>query len=277
MALAKNLNPRKKTLKIPKFKKMNKWVIYSIVIFSIIILVFGVVLLTPHVIPQNNKKTEVKYETGDRPLVQKLSLWVTADGGLFMREKPEPKSRSLLIIPNGTQLTAEETQGDWYKVTYQEKTGWISKSYTTTQPPAEDPIKDWKTYQNKNIGYSLRYPVSWVVQDYGSNPATESESYVGLGTQLSPSLDPSQLPLVIIRTTKKSQEIVEADLSKQSNVVVENITVSGIAGKKFTYNASSGVQMTTFVVLKGATVFIFEETGGYADELTKIVGSIILS
>lgn len=277
MALAKNLNPRKNKLKLPKFKKMNKWVVYGVIAISVVILSFGIVLIIPHIFPKSSEKVEVKYETGDRPLAQKTILWVTAEGGLFMRENPDSKSRAISLIPDRTQLTAEEIQGDWYKVIYQEKSGWINKGYTTTQAPAEDPTKNWQTYQNKTAGYSIRYPMEWVVQDYGSNPATGSDNYLGIGPQLPPTLDPSQLPPVVLRTTKNTLESIESNLSKQSSVVVEQTTISGISGKKFTYNASSGVQMTTFVILKGSTVFIFEETGGYSDELNKIIQTIILS
>lgn len=256
---------------------MNKWSLGLILVLAFGALFFGTTLLFPHLFTKESEKAEIKYETGDRPLPQKVDVWIVADGGLFMRENADSKSQIISIIPNGTKLTAEETLGEWYKVNYQGKTGWINKSYTTNQAPAENPTNSWQTYQNKAVGYSLRYPTEWVAQDYGANPATGSESYVGIGAQLPASLDPSRLPPIVVRTSKKSLADVESEFSKQSNVITEAVSISGVAGKKFTYNASSGVQMTTCVIGKGSTVFIFEETGGFSDEFMKIIGTVIFS
>lgn len=40
------------------------------------------------------------------------------------------------------------------------------------ESPSPDPFQAWKTYQNQNLGFSLRYPKEWYVrqyQDYAAN------------------------------------------------------------------------------------------------------------
>lgn len=277
MALARNLNPKKfdfkSKIKLPKWKK-SVWI--GLLAGAILVGAFGVIFIT-RVIPKEEDKKEIVLETGDRPLPQVTNLWVTADGGLIMREGPDKGSKQLLLIPNGTQLSATELSGDWYKITYMDKTGWVNKGYVTTTPPAEDPTKDWNNFSNKNFGYTLRYPKEWVAQDYGANPASGSQSYVGFGLQLSATLDPVLLPPVIIRITDKTKEQTDEYYTKTANVIAESATVSGLAASKYIYNASSGTQMTAYIVARGATTIIIEETGGYQDELTKIIASLNLT
>jgi SH3-like domain-containing protein len=274
MALARNLNRRKP--KIKKFNFKKKWAYFAIGIVVVLVAIYGVLNLS-RIVTGGSKKQELKYETGDRPLPQKISLWVVADGGLKLRETPDSKGKIIILIPNGTQLTAEEVRDDWYKVVYMDKTGWVSKNYITTQAPAEDPTKNWKSYQNKSFYYSLRYPIDWVAQDYGANPASESVSYVGFGPQLGAALDPNNVPPVIVRVTTKSAEAVEAGYKPMAGFVAEAATISSLPSKKCTFSSSSGVQITVYIVAKGSQTYIFEDTGGYSEELSKILASVILS
>lgn len=225
---------------------------------------------------RNDKKMTIKYDTGDKPLPQQVNLWVSADGGLFMRASADAKSKIVIIIPNGTQLTAIKTEGDWYQVSYMNKTGWVNKAYVTTQAPAQDPTKDWKTFQNSANSYSVRYPTDWVVQDYGANPASNSASYVAFGTQLPASLDPNNLPPVIVRIVNGGADAVAGPYKSASGSTATATTISGLPGTVYTYTASSGVQMTAYVVAKGAQTYVIEETGGYADQLQKMVSSLNL-
>lgn len=274
MPIARNLGNKAKIPKI-KLPKPKKWMIWGAVFLALVIGIFGVVSLV-RVLQPKAQKEEIKVPTGDRPLPQTISLWVTAEGGLTMRENPDVKSSRLYLIPFRTQLVATESGGDWYKVTYMDKTGWVNKNFVTTQAPAEDPTKNWNTFVNKNFGYSLRYPKEWVAQDYGANPATNSTNYVALGPQLPATLDPSKLAPVIIRITTQTKDQIETSYKNNQGAVLEPVTVSGIAASKITYNSSSGTQMTAYVVAKGSSTVVIEETGGYADELAKIIASLNL-
>jgi hypothetical protein len=103
MALARNLKPKRFNFKL-KFKmpKLKKPVIYGLVALAILIGTFGVIYLV-RVIPKGNDKKEIKLETGDRPLPQATTLWVTADGGLIMREGADKGSKQLISKGTGTK------------------------------------------------------------------------------------------------------------------------------------------------------------------------------
>lgn len=52
---------------------------------------------------------------------------------LHLRRNPTPESESLALIPSGTQLVVEGVNdtGEWYQVTYNGVTGWISSTYVS--------------------------------------------------------------------------------------------------------------------------------------------------
>jgi hypothetical protein len=274
MALAKNLQKKKYGKKI-KLSKLNAKAIWLLVFVAVLLGVYGLINLS-RIAPSTSQKAEIKLETGDRPLPQKVQLWVTADGGLNMRAEPQPKAKIVILIPSGTQLEAEETEGDWYKVSFMNKTGWVNKGYVTTQPPAEDPAKDYKTLIEKDQGFSLRYPKDWVYQNYGANPATSSRAYYAFGAQLGPQLDPVNLPPIILRISEKEKNVIDGQYVALGGVP-EEASVSNLAATKYTYNSSSGVQMTAYIVAKGAVTYIIEETGGYFTELELIVKNLTLN
>lgn len=56
---------------------------------------------------------------------------VTASGGLNLRETPSSAGNVLITIPTGTTLNLTDKQDQWYKTTYQSKTGWVSADYLT--------------------------------------------------------------------------------------------------------------------------------------------------
>lgn len=56
---------------------------------------------------------------------------VTASGGLNLRDAPSSTGTALVTIPNGTAVDLGQKQGQWYKTTYQSKTGWISADYVS--------------------------------------------------------------------------------------------------------------------------------------------------
>lgn len=272
MTLARNIQKRRTNkFRFPKIKKKSLLILVPVFLGFVGFAGYNLY----RVLPIKNQKMEIKYETGDRPLPQVTALWVTADGGLYLREESQPKGKILILIPNGTKLEATEVKDDWYKVTYMEKTGWVSKNYVTTQAPAEEPTKNWNTYTDKNYSYSVRYPKDWVYVDYGENPATNSKSYIAFGQQLAPQLDPINLPPVILRVSNESAEKINGDYNSRGGTA-EAVTVSTLSGTRYTYNSSSGIQMTAYVVARGTVTFIIEETGGYSDDLGRLVGTINL-
>ncbi|MHB8072210.1 N-acetylmuramoyl-L-alanine amidase [Desulfosporosinus fructosivorans] len=90
---------------------------------------------------------------------------VTASGGLNLRDSPSSTGTALLTIPNGTTVDLSEKQGQWYKTTYQSKTGWISADYVS---PA--------TTYNINSTTSLDLSVNGTVYILGGTAIISSNS-----------------------------------------------------------------------------------------------------
>lgn len=55
----------------------------------------------------------------------------TASGGLNLRDTPSSTGKALVTIPEGTTINLIDLQNQWYKTTYQSKTGWVSAAYVT--------------------------------------------------------------------------------------------------------------------------------------------------
>jgi hypothetical protein len=270
MVLATNLNkPVKKQTFFQNIRK--NWVLY-LAIVSIILGGYGVLNLTRVVAPVD-KKGEIKYSTGDQPLPEKIQIWVTAKDGLYLREKAAPKSKILILIPSGTQLEATKLTDGWYQVQYKGRSGWVNKSYVTTEAPATDPTADWNNFSNSSLGLTLRYPKDWSQADYGTS-VVGSTSAFGFGPNVALKYSVVSPPPVIFRVSGVGKAKEELAYKSKSGVT-EAATISGVAGSKITYQ-SSGVQMTAFVFQKGSSTYVIEESGGYLDILSSIVKSINL-
>lgn len=56
---------------------------------------------------------------------------ITASGGLNLRDTPASTGKVLGTIPKGTIIDLLTLQNNWYKTTYQSKTGWVSADFVT--------------------------------------------------------------------------------------------------------------------------------------------------
>ncbi|MDO4174257.1 MAG: SH3 domain-containing protein [Eubacteriales bacterium] len=63
------------------------------------------------------------------------TVYVTASS-LNVREKPNTSAKTIGTLKKNTAVEVKSSQGDWYQITYNGKTGYISKKYTTTTKPA---------------------------------------------------------------------------------------------------------------------------------------------
>ena len=70
----------------------------------------------------------------------KLMGMVTAMGGLNLRETPSVTGGILCIIPRGATVDLSQKEGDWYKITYDKHTGWLSANYITPTPSDNTPV-----------------------------------------------------------------------------------------------------------------------------------------
>lgn len=88
---------------------------------------------------------------------QNKSLYVAAKSGLSIREKPDPAATVIGKIPYGTKvsitypeeavkISTEGMEGEWVKVTYAGKSGFIVNSYLLSMPPPKTGTGTMKQY-----------------------------------------------------------------------------------------------------------------------------------
>lgn len=124
------------------------------------------------------KKEEIKEEPKKEETTTGKSVYVTSEGGLNMRKEPDSKSEVIAVIPNGTKLDVLDEQGEWYKVKYEGKEGWVWKGYTSEESPL--------VYKNEEYGFQLTFPSNWsnykvVKKDIDNGDGTTSPTfYVGI-------------------------------------------------------------------------------------------------
>lgn len=265
-------------MKRPIDNKRSRAVLLAISALSVLLIIFSAYSLTKNK-PVNGEKEEIKLETGDRPLKKELEIYVNADGGLSLRADRSPDSARLDLIPNNTKLVATEELDGWYKVTYGEKTGWISKQYTTTVVPAADPTSSWAVFSS-TAGYKVKYQTGWKAQDYGANETLKSSSVVAFSNMDLPASIPAGsefiAPVTFMVSTKTLDDANKA-YSTIAGVKAETLTVAGQVANKYTYtSASSNTQMTAIVFTAGGSVYVLSEGGGYADDLLKMVATFTI-
>ncbi|MDD5693058.1 MAG: SH3 domain-containing protein [Patescibacteria group bacterium] len=275
--LSRNLK-RKSRPKIGTNKK--KRVIISVILAFALFFIFYGFYKVNSLKPSDGKKQDVKVETGDRPLKKTTTIYINADGGLSLRKERSSKSERLTLIPNKTQLEASQELDGWYKVSYNGKEGWIAKEYTTTQAPAEDPAKGWTTYSNATYGFKVRYPLGWKYQDYGANPANKSLSLIAFSNQDLPATVPQGsdfIAPVMLQVSSKTIDEANAEYGSISGVTPEKITIAGTPATKYTYTSvSSNTQVTAIVFSVGGKTYIFNEGGGYGEDLVKMANTFSL-
>jgi len=224
-------------------------------------------------------KVDIKLETGDRPIPKEDAVYVNADGGLSLRSDRNPNSQRLELIPNGTKLTATQELDGWYQVSYNDNTGWVSKQYTTTVVPAEDPTKGWAVFSSTS-GYKVKYQTGWKAQDYGANTALGASSLAAFSNQDLPTTLPvgsEFIAPVTVSVSTKTIDAAQQGYATIAGVVVEATTIAGVPATKYTYTSStSNTQMTAIVFTASGKVFILAEGGGYAEDLLKMAATFTI-
>lgn len=61
-----------------------------------------------------------------------LDCWVSANGGLNLRYGPGKNFNVIVLIPDGSYVTAYADQGSWAFVEYNGRQGWVNSAYLTT-------------------------------------------------------------------------------------------------------------------------------------------------
>ncbi|MEI6266425.1 MAG: SH3 domain-containing protein [bacterium] len=251
---------------------------FLVIIFSLFVIIYSVYYFMAQK-PGSGQKIVSKIQTGDQPLTKELVVFINADGGLSLRNDRSTTSKRLALIPNGTKLTITQELDGWYKVLYESKEGWISKQYTTTNAPPEDPTKDWQIYSSAS-GYKIKYQPGWKAQDYGNNESLATTSIVAFSNQDLPSTIPAGsdfIAPIIVKILTKNIDDITKEYTSMSGVQIEAITVAGKPGQKYTYMMlSTNTQVTAVILNTGPQVFILSEAGGYGDDLLKMLNTLTI-
>jgi len=250
----------------------------ALILLSAIVIIYSVFYFMSQK-PGSGQKIVSKVQTGDQPLLKELVVFINADGGLSLRAERSTTSKRLALVPNGTKLTITQELDGWYKVSYEGKEGWISKQYTTTDTPPEDPTKDWQTFSS-TAGYKIKYQPGWKAQDYGKNDSLATTSIVALSNQDLPLTIPvgsDFIAPIVVRILTKNIDDITKEYTSMPGVQAEVITVAGRTGQKYTYTMSStNTQVTAVVLNTGSQVFVFSEAGGYAEDLLKMLNTLTI-
>jgi len=149
------------TLSLDEPKKKT-WLIVLLTVLATLLIAGGAYVAWQSYTADKELKAEEKIEN---PVVEKTetpvttptttekSVYTTAPEGLNLRKEPKADAEVLAIIPIGTKLVVLETSGDWVKVEYDSKLGWVAKLYTSETNPL--------AYQNTTYGFGLTFPSTW--------------------------------------------------------------------------------------------------------------------
>lgn len=260
-----------------KGKKNYPKIVFLVVIIAVIAFgAYGAFNLF-NLAPREEDKKEIILETGDRPLPEEVKIRVVASGGLNMRSEPNTKSSILTIIPNNTELIAIEIDGEWYRVSFNNQTGWVHNDFVKNlneDSPIEEETLNWKRYSDSKFGYSILYPNDWVYRDFGSNQAANLLGYIGFGSQLPESIDPERIPPIVIKITNQPLEEVLVLYQKRTDATKETRDILGSLATRYTFIATSGIQMNAYIIKVQGRTLILEESGGYLGELSKMASSL---
>lgn len=98
---------------------------------------------------------------------------ITASGGLNLRETPEAIGEILVTIPEGTTIELIEQKDQWYKTTFQSKTGWVFADYIKLIT-LEQSSK--VTIQNDSLPLSIDLSVNGTVYILGGSGVISSKT-----------------------------------------------------------------------------------------------------
>lgn len=140
--------------------KKKTWLVVLLSALATLLVAGGAYVAWQSYKADKSLKAEEKIET---PAVTKTDttaptataqvIYVNSPEGLNLRKEPNATAEVLAIIPNGTKLTVLETSGDWYKVEFDSKTGWVAKLFTTDTDPL--------VYKSTTYGFQMTFPATW--------------------------------------------------------------------------------------------------------------------
>lgn len=78
---------------------------------------------------KNDTKENAEKDTDVSSVTDNQVMTVKANGGLNLRDGAGKEYKKITLIPDGSEVSVLEQQGDWTKVQYNDYTGWVSSDY----------------------------------------------------------------------------------------------------------------------------------------------------
>lgn len=101
-------------------------------------------------------------------LAQK-TMYISSSNGVNLREGPNANKNVMASIPNGSKVKVLSSEGDWTKVEYDGKTGYVSSKYISEEKPQN-------TAQTNNSSNNANRNDSGVRNNNSSSGKTNSSS-----------------------------------------------------------------------------------------------------
>lgn len=120
--------------------KTKLWLIAIAVLVALILIGGGYTVWRVYQANQNLKnedKTDTIPTAKAPETTTQKTVSVNSDVGLNLRKEALATAELITTIPNNTILTVLEEKDDWYKVEYNNQTGWVAKEYTIEKTPTE--------------------------------------------------------------------------------------------------------------------------------------------
>ena len=176
---------------------------------------------------------------------------ISASAGLNLRETPSSTGNMLITIPKDTIVELIEQQGQWYKTTYQSKTGWISADYvtlstTTTEKPTTPTTTinlsaNGQVYILGGTGIISSYAQTIIEGKSSSKYSENLKSFPSLPSEIKQPTDPSSGDDDVTPPAEDPPPVTTYDPSKEVLInPFEGIPANALSGKTIMIDPGHG-------------------------------------
>ena len=132
---------------------------------------------------------------------------------------------------------------------------------TPSSTTTTDPIASWKTYTNNIYNYSVNLPENWTnysMNDFSSQPFTNSEEQLYLGPENSPAKPPQIMQI----STYNTNAYQETEMYPPANCTITTVSI-GVDQIQAKHKICKGMESNGFITVKTSQfVFIIDELKG---------------
>ena len=252
----------------------KKKILFVLGLIFVVIVLYGLYSLKKKVTPDGNAKIPIKVESGDQPLPQKQTITINTGGfPLNIRADHDAKSKKIGEIPDKTKTEIKAELDGWYQISFKGKTGWISKKYTISIDSSQSTQTQDSSLQTfTGSGFTFKYAKDWNAQNYNT---TDGSVWVAVSNSQLPASPPAGSYFIPIEVKVYSGASKPSGGFRTDPVTQKaSVSVGGVTGTKYTYtNSDTSTQVNTVEIVRGNSVYDFNDNGGYWDDLNKLLGS----